>query len=606
MQFYYLKTIKKLGILGCISYFKTKFYRTKFTYIYKNKNLKKINFDIFKFKQKDFVSKILNSEKFQNSLHPKYKNKFYILKQADLACSNCFDLLGSGPKCFEKNNINWQHDFKLNLNLKDYNFDIKIPWELSRFQQIYFLGRAYQITNNQKYAQTFYDQVLDWLDKNPCFSGVNWTCPMEAAIRAINFIWGFYFFKDSQILDDNFNQKLINSLYYHAIYLKNNWENWGQTNNHYLSDLIGYFYLCCFFDFLKNFENQKLKIFKKILKEFDKQIFPDSTSYEGSTSYHKLVTEIFLHFYLLCKIENLDLNESFIQKFEKMQNFISNCSDQKNNFVQIGDNDSGKILTNFFVINTKKPSINFFHYPNFGLSIIKAQNTHLTFRHPTFNIKQPSGHFHHDSLSITLSVNGQPIFVDPGSYIYTANPEWRKFMQSSGNHNSFFIKNNQETNFVPKDLFQLSKETQKDTALIKKINNLIIIKNYYQVKLPNNLISRFYRKIIFKENFLVIKDWVENLNIATPCYWNFLFSPKLKILRKDKNKFLIKKKKSITQENIENSKNFLIMLKSNINFEPKTGYYSPSYGKIKSCTKLESSTNFVKNQKIIYHKILIK
>ncbi|MCF7800028.1 hypothetical protein K9M16_03465, partial [Candidatus Babeliales bacterium] len=409
-MFYYLKTIKKLGFLGCLNYFKTKFCRKKFAFFYlkNNKKLKIINFDILlKIKQKDFVSKILDSKEFQNSLHPKYKNKSYILKKADLACSNCFDLLGSGHKCFEKNNINWQHDFKLGLNIKDYKFDIKVPWELSRFQQVYFLGQAYQLTNNQKYAKTFHDQVSDWLDKNPCFSGVNWVCPMEIAIRSINFIWGFYFFKDSQILDNNFNQKLINSLYYHAIYLKNNWENWGQTNNHYLSDLVGYFYLCCFFDFLKYFEKQKIKIFKKILKEFDKQIFEDGTSYEGSTSYHKLVTEIFLHFYLLCKTENLNLPDSFIQKFEKMQNFIQNCSDKKNNFVQIGDNDSGKILTGLYVPICSNKLVH--NYPNFGLSIIKTQDIHLTFRHPNFNIKQPSGHFHHDALSITLSVSGCPI-----------------------------------------------------------------------------------------------------------------------------------------------------------------------------------------------------
>ncbi len=355
----HLKTIKKLGITGCKDHFKTKFNKKKFAYLYKQKALSHSvflnkNINLEKLKQKDFVSKILDNIKIEQD---------YTLKQANLACSNCFNLLGSGEICFKENQIPWQHDFKLkkeptkkllfyqdikvatpeNLNFDDYSFDIKVPWELSRFQHLYYLGQAYFINNKELYAKTFCNQVSDWIDKNPYLLGVNWVCPMEVGIRAINLIYGFYSFKDSPSIDNKFWQKLTNSLYNHAIYLQNNWENWGQTNNHYLSDLIGYLYLCFFFDDLKHFQKQKHKFIKKILHEFDKQILPDGTSYEGSTNYHKLVTEIFLHFYLLCQTDNISLPDSFIKKFKKMQDFIDDCTDSNGNFVQIGDNDSGYI-----------------------------------------------------------------------------------------------------------------------------------------------------------------------------------------------------------------------------------------------------------------------
>ncbi len=436
---YYTKRIRELGFLNTLSRIKVRLDKTAYKF-YWSKPLrytrlqqkfrralrvsgfvgasKSIDFPRFinKLKQKTFIQKIKNSDEFQSSL-PKQENventfPYIFLKKHPQLIS---EEIKRNSKTFYQDIKYLDTKIKQNKNVTfdDYNFDIKVPWEISRFQHVL----------NIKDAQTFYAQVNNWIDQNPYLLGVNWVCPMDVAIRATNWIYGFYQFnesrfKNSKDIPAEFWEKLIGSLYGHAKYLENNWETSDKPNNHYLSDLLGYFYLCLFFDDLKHFKKTKSKTYKKILEQFDHQIQDDGTSYEGSTNYHKLVAEIFYHFYLLCKTNNIKLPKTFYPKLQKMFLFLENCADQNNNLVQIGDNDSGKILGGIRRRRGYGGQANkqIKHYPNFGLSIIKNkscsnrdcsnQDWDVSFRHPTYNKKQPTGHVHQDELSITGRING--------------------------------------------------------------------------------------------------------------------------------------------------------------------------------------------------------
>jgi hypothetical protein len=143
-----------------------------------------------------------------------------ILSEAENFCKNRFDLLGSGPTNFTS--IPWHTDFRLQMQnpTADCDFDaqafykdirirpgttdvlekdIKIPWELSRFQHLPVLGRAYQLSGDGKYSKVFIDHVSDWLNHNSYLLGTNWVCAMEIGVRAINWIISFELFKNANI-----------------------------------------------------------------------------------------------------------------------------------------------------------------------------------------------------------------------------------------------------------------------------------------------------------------------------------------------------------------------------------------------------------------------
>lgn len=394
-------------------------------------------------------------------------NAAALIRQADTYTLGCYTLLGSEQLTFT--HMPWHEDFRLKNQhpnadctfdatsfYKDIAIttgqgeslrkDIKIPWELSRCQHLPIIGAAYSVTHDDKYVHLFVQQITDWIEKNPYMIGVNWVGPMEVGIRAINWIWAHHYFRTSTKITPAFWSTFTASLYDHMHYLENNWEIYdGKTSNHYLSDLIGYFYLCWFFSGMPAIAQKREWCYQEILHECDKQIFDEGTSYESSTAYHGLVTEIFDHFSLLCQEMDISLPPNFIKKHARMHAFIDACAINNESKITIGDDDSGHILLQKIAYTrTSTPAI---HYPEYGLSIVKNSLWHLSLRHHVYQNKQPSGHIHNDALSITLAAHGIPIIIDPGSYTYTPSAHWRNYFRSVRVHNTFFIDGHEPVPF---------------------------------------------------------------------------------------------------------------------------------------------------------------
>lgn len=512
---------------------------------------------------------------FDNKFLPKYSfnvisNKFKIFN-LDINLKNEIDWHQGWPKIFYKK-------FKIKSETKSFNQftpDIKMPWEISRLQ---FLP-AISIENNSKLFQKI---INSWINENLFLIGVNWTNTMEVAIRAINLIYSFYLFKNKNLIKYKFWKKLINILYQHAIYIENNFEIYYKPNNHYIADLLGYFYLCFFFDHKKKYRKTKIKTYNKLIEQFDLQIQKDGTCYEGSTSYHKLTTEMFVHFYKLCKKNDLYFPRNLKIKLKNALEFTDNCTDFNNNFIQIGDNDSGKILNNFPFKYFNKNKQHLKYYSNFGLTIIKNNNWHITYRHPTYNKKQPTGHFHQDALSVTLSYKGIPILIDPGTYVYTSNKKWRDLMRDYNMHNTFYLKSEKD-NLEKQNIFLLDKTEQKDTAQISINDNQIIIKNF-----AFHCNAQAHRRLNFDNKKIIITDYWKNETKLDSC-WNFIFHPQIKLKKVTKNKF-----------EIYNQQKKLLILKSTLNFEHKKAYCSSEYNSVESSSKLFAQSSTKEAKTILY------
>jgi hypothetical protein len=50
-------------------------------------------------------------------------------------------------------------------------------------------------------------------------------------------------------------------------------------------------------------------------------------------------------------------------------------------------------------------------------------------------------HGHADALSFELKIGGRPVLIDPGTYAYQGEPEWRRYFRSTLAHNTLEIEN---------------------------------------------------------------------------------------------------------------------------------------------------------------------
>ena len=210
-------------------------------------------------------------------------------------------------------------------------------------------------------------------------------------------------------------------------------------------------------------------------------------------------------------------------------------------------------------------------------------------RHHAYHKKQPTGHFHNDFASITLNINGTPILVDPGSYVYTASEAWRNHFRSAQSHNTFFLQDH-EPIMLGNKLFELNIPDKSQKS--ESIKN-----NVYTLKTTHNLYSKFYlktKRAIFLDktkNILTIEDeWVSEKNNngsnIISC-WNFVLGPNINPIKNNKTiEIPLKNKKIFIQSNY-------------LSFDILETWIAPTYGKKIKTNKLTAKHNIVTNKKIV-------
>lgn len=476
--------------------------------------------------------------------------------------------------------IDWQLDFKSGYkwqkdmwykNIKYGEFigaDIKIPWELSRFQHFNILGMAYISTKNEKYFLEYMYQLIDWVENNHPQFGVNWKCNMDVAIRAANWVCGLSFFRYSKLINQEFLFYVIKNLYIHGKHIFNNLENHFVTSNHYFANISGLIFLAEFFN--KSPIGKKWEIFSinELKKETKKQIYSDGVNFEGSTCYHRLVLELlfFPVIYLVKNSGNFSggnfkivarqiFGKDLVEKIYKMFNFVLFSLKPNGLMPQIGDNDNGRFLifgikelldmryllclgAIFFkepkfkikefgfindalwiygekgyevwnkLENNYLKKINSKYFPVGGLFIMRNEDNYLCLSCGPNGQNGNGGHAHNDKLSFELSIKGKDVFIDPGTYCYTPFPEWRNNFRSTSFHNTVEIDNEEQNRFIPGNLFSLKNEAKIEISNIYKKKDYDIIEaiHYGYKRLNKSIIHK--RKILFNKikSFYFFKD----------------------------------------------------------------------------------------------------
>ncbi len=453
--------------------------------------------------------------------------------------------------------------------------DIKVPWELSRFIYLPTIAKAYVLTGHKRYLDTIIAHMADWIDKNPFLHGPNWMNAMEVAIRAINWIATFDLIKES--LPQLFAQRVVTVLYQHMVYIEHHWEYYdSRTNNHYLANLVGYLYLAHFFADMPG--NKKFDwCVAELMQELDKQVFAEGTSYEGSTYYHKLVTELYLLAYVLLQEKRFIVSPVVIAQLQRMIAFLVWCTPERGNLIALGDHDSGVVMRGGLAYQKvaviwaphHEEKAPYMVYNEFGLSIIKTNTWHVTLRHHAYHPRQPSGHFHNDSGSITLSVDGIPIFVDPGSFVYTASAFWRNYFRSTSVHNSCSIKDSEHV-ALDERLFYLALPQHTFEARAYKQDDIIFMSTQHQLYKKYGLTAQRDLRYDMSEQSLTITDlWLSRIKQHThTLVWNFTLSPDIVPVQDSKDKWFLWYKNTA-----------LVCLQSHdVMFTVQPAWVSPAYG----------------------------
>ena len=501
------------------------------------------------------------------------------IAQADKIVEHIFDLLGSNDTQLSQigkgyQPLKWHEDFKSGYRWNKNIFfrfirygnkrgvDIKVPWELSRFQHLTLLGQAYLLTTDIKYVDEFQNQILDWIENNRVGFGVNWVCTMDVAIRAANWLVAIEHFIDADHISDRFLKQFYASLYDHAKFIYHHLENNAITTNHYLANIAGLLFISIYCPFFKESKKWKEFCINELEQEIKKQVYDDGCSFEASTSYHRLALELFFYSALIAQRAGMHLSTIYHEKLKKMFEFSLYCIKPNGTIPQIGDNDSGR-----FLIFSKRPVLNHTYllslasiyfkssdfklknstyeeealwifgkqgyelwneiecrkteleskvFPNAGWYIMRHKKDYCFITCGSNGQNGNGGHSHNDKLSFELMLDGHDIIVDPGTYVYTPFPIERNKFRSTAYHNTVQF-NDTEQNIFSNNLFFLGDKVRLidakffETADILSFEGEICYLNFTHVR--RVLVSKKRVEVQIKDKLLSAKPAHANLTL---------------------------------------------------------------------------------------------
>lgn len=429
----------------------------------------------------------------QRELFPEETNTLLSLA-ATMAEEHRWQLLGYGEKEFGRERIDWLRDplsgaqwpldyhASLNLARKD-GSDARVLWELNRLSHFIKMGRAYRLSGDERLAAAFFAQCESWREQNAVGLGPNWACAMEVALRAMNLLASFELFLSSTHLDEERLALLLTMLDQHGAHIRRNLEfSYISTSNHYLSDVVGLFWLGLMLPELADARQWRDWALKEMLREMDKQVLADGADCEASTGYHRFVLELFLYSFILCRENQIKIDDRYWQRLRAMLEYVSGYLRPCGRAPLVGDTDSGQVMPirtrsaddhayvlalGAVVFDEPRYKDRRFPVPEELLWIMGEQGlrvyerllprhegtpsqafteagTYLMREGDLYMLFNASGnglagrgsHGHNDALSVEVSACGRSFIIDPGTYVYSSDLRERARFRSTRYHST--------------------------------------------------------------------------------------------------------------------------------------------------------------------------
>ena len=207
--------------------------------------------------------------------------------------------------------------------------------------------------------------------------------------------------------------------------------------------------------------------------ELFEQTLQDGTDYEHSTAYHRLVLEIFISGFLLLQLNGTSMSRKVAARLERMAEFVADYLRPDGTAPQIGDSDNGRLhplsvrdysdhryLPSAAAETFQRDDLRLCDadpelwwwlgtcsrrtestarasrgYPETGFYIMRCRDVHVFVSAATVGMHGFGSHSHNDLLSFEYWYKNQSWIVDPGTYVYTPDPQARNWFRSTEAHN---------------------------------------------------------------------------------------------------------------------------------------------------------------------------
>ena len=378
--------------------------------------------------------------------------------------------------------------------------DVKYLWEVNRHLELVTLAQAYRLTGEARFSEGCRTLLTDWFTSCPYPLGPNWTSSLEHAYRLVNWCvaWHLLGADDAPIFDGPsgtaFKRGWLASVREHCHFIAGYLSRHSSANNHLLGELTGLLTGAVTWPLWPESRRWRDIAARGLQNEGLAQNAPDGVNREQAFHYQRSVIDMMLFAGLLGRENGVRFDADWWERLERMIGFVAAMTDVRGGDPATGDADDAMLVRwspeadcspnhsllatgaalfgrtdwaaraarfdakslwllgaagarTFAELRGRLPPhdrATTLDYPDGGYWLFEhARND----REEILGVLDcgPLGypsiaaHGHADALSFVLTVAGEPILVDPGTFAYHTEPRWRSHFRSTAAHNTVCI-----------------------------------------------------------------------------------------------------------------------------------------------------------------------
>ena len=368
--------------------------------------------------------------------------------------------------------------------------DSKVVWELNRHQWVARLGCAYAVSGEERYADSALSAIESWIDANPYGIGVNWSSSLEVSYRLMSWSWTLMLVRDAAALSPARLSRILAYVWLHANYISRYLSFYFSPNTHLTGEALGLFYAGNLFREFDAAEGWRRLGARVLIAESRTQICGDGVHFERSTCYHRYTVETYQQFLLLAARNDISVPLELGDRVRRMVDVMLAVRKPDGALPEIGDADGGRLMPlverdqcdprgafavaaamlgrgdcadaaggmtpdvpwlmgeegvrAFAAITPTKPSGPTSRiFPSGGYAVMRTgweRDAHqMIVDVGPLGCSFSAGHGHADLLTIQCSAFGEAVIVDPGTYCYTPETEWRNYFRGTAAHSTVTI-----------------------------------------------------------------------------------------------------------------------------------------------------------------------
>ncbi|MEO5378835.1 MAG: heparinase II/III family protein [Magnetococcus sp. DMHC-6] len=376
--------------------------------------------------------------------------------------------------------------------------DIKYLWEPNRHLQMVTLAQGWYLTRDPRYLEGIGVWMRSWLEQSPYLMGPNWMSGLEVGIRLINWalVWGLIGGEGSELFAGaaglDLKERWLKAVYQQAHFIAGHFSGYSSANNHLIGEAAGLYVAMATWPLWPMAGRWQKKAKKILLRQAVAQQTADGVNREQAIYYQLFV----LDFLWIAGLTGRRVGDPFPtdwwQILQGMLTYLGAMLDVAGHLPMIGDADDGRVFhlscqegfhpvrsqlalgAIFFnnglfkqktdglddqtrwllgggcealfaavpapVVGESWPQ-SFPHggYYLLGRDLHSPTEVRLGMDVGTLGYLSIAAHGHADALSLYLSVAGEEILIDPGTFNYHGPLLWRDYFRGTAAHNTLMV-----------------------------------------------------------------------------------------------------------------------------------------------------------------------